>query len=164
MIKWMADLQSRERQVLVFGVVSLVVMGGYMFLFEPFMEEREQLINRIRSQRILRVYMEQVADEAKALRAGARGANKNSRAEKGTLLTVVSQTSRSSGVKEAMKRITPDGNNKVRIWLENVSFDKLISWLTAINNTNGIKAGNINVTAEDTPGLVRVKLTLASPK
>ena len=164
MTKWLANLQTRERRTLIFGAVSLVAIVGYLFVFEPFMEEREQLINRVQTQRALRAYMEQAALEAKSLRANAGGANKKSGAQRGTLLAVVSKTSRSGGIKESMKRITPEGNKKARLWFENVSFDKMIAWLTTINRSNGIKAENINITAEDTPGSVRVKLTLTAPK
>ncbi|HEC15843.1 MAG TPA: type II secretion system protein M [Sedimenticola sp.] len=160
MTKWLANLQPRERRVLVFGALSLAAMLGYLFLFEPFMAERDQLINRVQAQRTLRAQLARIAGEAKALRAGA---GRRDNAVQGTLLAVVSKTSRSGGIKESMKRIAPEGGKKARLWFENVSFDKLMAWLAAISGSNGIKVENINVTAEDTPGLVRVKLTLTAP-
>ncbi len=139
MTKWWATLQDREKKALGFGVIGLVVMGGYLFLVEPFMEQRDLLTTRVAAQKNLKTHLEGVAQEAKSLRSNASGAKKLSGSGRDTLLAVISKTSRQNGIKESMKRITPEGSDKARIWLEGASFDQMILWVMAVNKTYGIK-------------------------
>ncbi len=164
MTKWWATLQAREKKMLGFGFIALVVMGGYLFLIEPFMDQSALLTTRVAAQKNLKAHLERVALEAKSLRSNASGAIKLSGSGRDTLLAVVSKSSRKNGIKEAMKRITPEGSNKARIWLEDASFDQMIAWVMTINGTYGINVENINVSATDEPGLVRAKLTLVAAK
>ncbi len=161
MTKWWATLQPRERKMLGFGLITLVVMGGYLFLVEPFIEQNARLATRITAQKELKRHLEKVAAEARSLRANTRGARPDGPGRE-TLLAIISKTSRKNGIKDAMKRITPEGSDKARIWLEEVPFDQLISWVLAINSRYGISVESINVSAEDRPGLVRAKLTLVT--
>lgn len=160
--KWWSTLQAREKKVLGFGAVAFVIMMGYLFVVEPLMEQRDQLTTRVAAQKNLKLHLERVALEAKSLRSKAGGAKKLSGAGNDTLLAVVSKTSRENGIKESMKRITPEGSKKASIWLEEASFDQMISWITSVSRSYAITVDNINITAEDTPGLVRAKLTLVT--
>ena len=162
MTKWWASLQAREQKMLGFGFIALVIMGGYMFLVEPLTEQKDQLTTRVAAQNNLKSHLEKIAAEAKLLRSKASGAKKLSGSGKDTLLAVVSKTSRENGIKDSMKRITPEGNKKARIWLEDASFNQLIAWVTSISSSYAINVESINITAEDTPGQVRAKLTLVS--
>jgi len=162
MKKWLANLQPRERRVLGFGLVSLVVLGGYIFLLEPLIEQREQLLTRVAVQKKLKVHLGRVAQEAKTLRFKAESAIKLSGTGGDTLLAVVSNTSRKSGIKKSMKRIAPEGSSKARIWLEEASFDQLITWVTSISSAYMVNVDSINITADDVPGQVRAKLTLVT--
>ncbi len=162
MAKWWATLQVREKNTLVFGSIAFVLMMSYLFVVEPLVEQSDLLTTRVAAQKKLKSHLERVGLEAKALRANAGGAKKLSGSGKDTLLAVVSKTSRQNGIKESMKRITPEGSEKARIWLEEASFDQMIAWLTAVGSSYAITVENINVTAEDEPGQVRAKLTLAT--
>ncbi len=162
MAKWWATLQTREKKILAFGSVAFVLMMGYLFVIEPLVEQSDLLTTRVVAQKKLKLHLERVALEAEALRANVGGTKKLSGSGKDTLLAVVSKTSRQNGIKESMKRITPEGSKKARIWLEEASFDQMISWLTVISRSYLITIKNINVTAEDEPGQVRAKLTLAT--
>ena len=164
MKKWWATLQDREKKTVVLGAIALVVMGGYLFVVDPFMEHRDLLTTRVAAQKSLKIHLERVALEAKSLRSNATATQSLSGSGKETLLAVVSKTSRKNGIKESMKRITPEGSGKARIWLEDAPFDQMISWVMAVNGTYGINVESINVSASDEPGQVRAKLTLAMKK
>jgi len=164
MTKWWSTLQAREKRVLGLGSIAFVVMMGYLFLVEPLMEQKEQLTTRVAAQKNLKTHLERVALEAKSLRSKGGGAKKLSGTGNNTLLAVVSKTSRQNGIKESMKRITPEGSKKASIWFEDASFDQIISWITSVSRSYAITVDNINITAEDSPGLVRAKLTLVTAK
>jgi len=164
MTKWWSTLQAREKKVLGLGSMAFVLMMGYLFLIEPFMEQRELLTTRVAAQKNLKAHLERVALEANSLRSQSGGAKKLSGTGNDTLLAVVSKTSRQNGIKESMKRITPEGSRKASIWFEDASFDQMISWITSVNRSYAITVDNINITAEDAPGMVRAKLTLVTTK
>ncbi len=59
-----------------------------------------------------------------------------------------------------MKRLEPQGNNKVQIWFENTGFDSLISWLGKLASQHQIHINSINIDRQDTPGTVNARLVL----
>lgn len=160
MRQWLAGLQVRERRALMLGVAALVFTAGYLFLFEPLMLAREQAGNQVQAQRVLLAHLQQVAVEVNRLK-GARPVTK-AKAPR-SILAAVDQSSRQAGIKSSIKRLTPEGSKKVRLWLEKASFDQLVGWLAGLNAQSGLIVENINLTPEDDPGLVRANLTLLMP-
>ena len=159
---WWATLQAREQRPLTLGMLAIILTFGYLFLFEPLSLAREQVGNRVQSQRALFVHLQQVAQEA-AMLQGQGGAMVQPNKGKRSVLAAVDQSSRSAGIKSSIKRLTPEGNDRVRLWLEKASFDHLMGWLIGMNQSDGLVIDNINITPEDETGLVRVNLTLVQP-
>jgi general secretion pathway protein M len=157
---WLAGLQERERRTLMLGAVALALILGYLYLFEPLMSAREQAGSRVQAQRALLAHLQRVAAEASLL----KGSGPATRAvAPQSILAAVDQSSRQAGIKPSIKRLTPEGSKKVRLWLEKASFDQLMGWLAGVNAQSGLVVENINLTPEDEPGLVRVNLTLVMP-
>ena len=162
MRSWWATIQPREQRALIIGMLAIIFAFGYLFLFEPLSLAREQAGNRVQSQRALFVHLQQVAQEAATLQ-GQGGAMVRPNKGKRSILAAVDQSSRSAGIKSSIKRLTPEGNDRVRLWLEKASFDYLMRWLIGMNQSDGLVVDNINITPEDEPGRVRVNLTLMRP-
>ena len=60
----------------------------------------------------------------------------------------------------AVKRYENESENKLRVWLENVPFDKMVRWLDQLETRYGLVIVNIAIDAEKEPGLVTAKLVL----
>lgn len=161
MKNWWLTLQPREQRALTVGALAIILALGYMLLYEPLLQARDQADNRVLSQRALLGHLQQVSKEVAVLKG--QGANVPSMRGKRSVLSAVDQTSRSSGIKAAIKRLTPEGNDRVRIWLEKVDFDRVARWLVSLNQSDGLVVDNINISSEDEPGLVRLNLTLLRP-
>ncbi len=155
---WWEGLQTRERRLLQFGAAALLIIGAYAFVYEPLQESRENLAVRVQAQRELLQYLENTAAEAKVLRA--RGPGMANKFAQQSMLSVIDQTSRSADIKQAMKRLTPVSDRKVRVWFEGVAFDRLASWLIGLGRDSDLAVDDINISPEDQAGLVRVNLTL----
>lgn len=158
---WLATLQPRERNMLFFGVAAVLLTLGYLLAFEPFMLAKEQAGHRVKAQQALLGHLQQVAKEVKSIKASGGGVARVK--GKGSLLSMIDQSSRKAGIKPAIKRLTPEGDGRVRLWLEAVAFDQLINWLATVSRNSGLMVENINFSSEDKPGLVRVNLTLRAP-
>ncbi len=88
-------------------------------------------------------------------------------------LTSVKQTSRSSGKsmlslanssakqrKISFKRTEPEGDNGLRVWLENVNFNDIVLWLDTLKNRYGVVAKQINIDRQDVAGKANAKIVL----
>lgn len=91
----------------------------------------------------------------------ARQANSsrgNTRTSNQPLQTIVTSTAPSMGV--TVKRFEPESDDKLRIWLEKVPFDKAVRWLHQLESRYGVQIANASVDAERVEGLVTAKLVL----
>lgn len=59
-----------------------------------------------------------------------------------------------------IKRFEPQDVNELRVWLENVPFNKMILWLDSLQRLHDIDTGQINVTGQEQPGLVSAVIVL----
>ncbi len=59
-----------------------------------------------------------------------------------------------------VKRIEPESEDKLRVWLEKVSFDKTMRWLHQIDTRYGVRIVNASIDADRAEGLVTAKLVL----
>ena len=156
---WLAQLASRERRGLLVGVGLLLAVLLYLLAWLPFSREVERLRTTVAEQRALAAWMEQAAREAQRLRR-LRAASSQGRAHR-SLLSLSDQTARQRGLGGAIKRVEPEGQDKVRIRLEAAAFDDLVRWLEQLQLGHGVRILRITVEARETPGLVDARLTLA---
>ena len=77
--------------------------------------------------------------------------------DSGSVISVVTGSGRKSGVE--IKRFEPSGNNKLRVWLENVPFNNLVNWLDSLEKAMIFQYRNRNRQSGST-GLVNGRLTL----
>ncbi len=59
-----------------------------------------------------------------------------------------------------MKRIEPEGQNSVRVWLEQAAFDDVIQWLQNLKRDYGIHTADIVIERQAAAGRVNARLTL----
>lgn len=76
------------------------------------------------------------------------------------LVTAVSNKAKQ--YKLSLKRFEPSGDHKIRVWLENSSFNDTVLWLQDLKKNYGIHVSQIGIERNDTPGLVDITLTLKS--
>ena len=80
---------------------------------------------------------------------------------KASILSIIDQTSSRLGLKASMKRLTPDGKDKVRIRMEQAGFDKVMSWLAMLSKEHQINTEALSLRPnEDDQGVVSGNLTL----
>jgi len=159
MKQWLNQLAPHERQMVLIGAPIILLAMIYFLLWAPFNESVDRLQQKVSKQQALELWMNTAALDVKKL----RDSQKNNKALGGqSLLTLVDKTARSSKLQESLKRVEPDGENKVRIRMEQVSFDELIRWLELLKSKYGIVVDNITVDRQVTVGLVNVKVILKS--
>ncbi len=107
------------------------------------------------------IWMKQAQKEVK--QSNSRRRIRKPRSLKGrSLLGVVDKTRATSQIPDA-KRIEEEGNNGVRVSIENASFDKLILWFGLLQRQYGVDVTDLVVDKQDAKGIVNVRLIMQGP-
>ncbi len=154
---WWETLSTRERLWVVGGLGLMLLLLCYTQLWKPFRTSHRQLQQRTVEQRADLIWMRQAARAVKRL-SGAAGARTASDGR--SLLTLVDQTARTAGLKTALKRVTPQGEDKLSAQLDAVEFDKLIPWLGMLERDHHLTIVNLSVDRTGAAGLVNARVIL----
>lgn len=146
-------LQPRERLVVAGGGVILLALLCYAVVWAPLQHELSRLRADVPKQRAQLALMQAQARQVARLRASTR-----SSVGAGNLLTGLEQSAQQLGVRENITRMEPDGTNTVRLSLDSVNFNTLLSWLADLQSKGGIRTETATITAQPDPGLVDARL------
>lgn len=134
----------------------LFVLLGYALAWAPLNSRVTRLQQSVDEQQSLKRWMQQAAAEAKQLRNAAGAAGDEHR----SLLAVVDQTAKQSQLAPAVKRIQPEGQDLVRVTLEQASFDDLVQWLGNLQRSYGVNVADAAIDRQAEVGRVNARLTL----
>ncbi len=160
MKEFLANLSPRERRLLYIGSAVAAVLLFYLTVWAPLSAKVDRLRENVAEQQRLEAWMLQAKEEVLRLRQAAAGKIKRSRQ---SLLALTDQSAKRQGLAQAIKRVQPDGQNKVNIRLEGAAFDDVVTWLETLQAQHGVSVVSITVDRQDQPGLVDARLTLQGP-
>lgn len=75
----------------------------------------------------------------------------------GSLLSIASATAKTHQL--TFSRFEPIGDDRVRLWMEQVKFNDIVNWLGELESDKGVSAVDISIDSS-APGYVSVRLTL----
>jgi len=154
---WFMSLARRERLMVSIGagVVALVLL--YLVVWLPVASHTARLEQSVAEQQVLKHWMQRAAAEARQL----RGSAVVSRGDAGrSLLAVVDETAKQAKLGPAVKRIQPDGQDLVRVSLEQAPFDDVVTWLAGLQQAQGVSVVDATLDRQSASGLVNARLTL----
>lgn len=155
---WFASLEANERRLLMIAAPMLLLMLLYVGVWEPLANKVDDLRASTTEQESLLAWMRGAAQEVKQLR-GRSGQSQRAKPTNGeSLLSLVDSTAKSGQLGTALKRVQPDGEQKVRVWLEAASFDDVVRWLTALETRHGVHVVSSVFQAVEATGRVDVRL------
>ena len=154
---WWGTLAQREQRVLAVGAIVLGLVVLYLGVWEPVAKAQRDRQLALEDARALATMLETLAVEVQR----GRGAGGGGTAGAGqSLLSVVDQSRRASGLTKPPTRLQPEGDAIVRIWLDDVPFDALLRWLADLQTRYGVRVDAADIERESGPGLVNARLTL----
>jgi general secretion pathway protein M len=154
---WWESLNTRERALLVSGLAVTVALLFYMLVWEPVRASRHQLQQTVATQLADLAWMRQAAQDIKRLGNSAPG---QAVSDERSLLTLVDQTAKAADLGAAMKRVAPQGDDKLSAQLDGAEFEKLIPWLIGLEQQHHLVIVSLSVDRTDTPGLVNARVVL----
>ncbi|HHI91899.1 MAG TPA: type II secretion system protein M [Gammaproteobacteria bacterium] len=157
---WFNGLEANERRMLIVGGGLLLVMLLYIGIWEPLTNKVETLRISTAEQTALLTWMRSAAQEVKKLRG--RDSQQAKPASGQSLLTLVDRTAKSGRLGTALKRVQPDGDEKVGVWLESANFDDLVRWLATLETRHDVRVVSSVFQALETAGRVDARLVFTT--
>jgi general secretion pathway protein M len=152
--KW-DNLQSRERLYVAAGSLALIAMLFWSMVWDPLADGVDNLRSGVTRQQEDLLWMQQASVKINQMQgAQPRGAGNQS------LLGLLEARINELGLKPALQRMNPDGNNQVKFWITRGSFDQLVLLFGELEQQYGVKVVSLSVTSTDQAGLVDARVTV----
>jgi len=151
-------MPSRDRLALKVLCLVLVLLFMYFGLWQPAYTYKKESEIFLQQQKDL---LALVVENKSALSSLSSTSSSNIAAlNSQQLVTSVTNLAKQTGV--VLKRFEPSGEREIKVWVDDASFDKMMTWLTTMKRTLNVKVEQISVEKSEGPGLVSARLTLSS--
>ncbi|QFI39277.1 type II secretion system protein M [Moritella marina ATCC 15381] len=143
------QLEQKEKQLISILIATLLLAGGYWLLWQPLQD------NIVNTQRKVNVQTQTLADvKVLGQKITELQGGQVARVAAGDLNQLVSRSA--ARHKIAISRIQAK-TNSLQVWIDDVNFNQLTSWLEKLNKQYGIEIQNIDLSVSDTKGMVKVR-------
>lgn len=155
---WWQERQPRERRILAAGAAVCLLMLAWVFVHKPLVDARTALVQGNARLAADLAQMRQIAH----LHQGDAPGGSSASAPRGgqSLLAVVDGGLRDLGLGPSLRRIEPAGEGRVRVRLEAVPFDPLVTWLETLAAGPGIDLAEIAASRTEYAGQVDVQMLI----
>ncbi|MDQ2069245.1 type II secretion system protein M [Natronospira bacteriovora] len=154
---WFESLEQRERWMVSLAGTLVALSFLYLVIVEPYLDYRSDLNRQVEHRTELLAWMEGARNEIKALEASGR---QTSAGGGQSLFGIVDRTSKAAELGRAVRQITPDGDNSVRVRMDAARFDHTLQWIEILEGEHGITVTRATFDRTDQSGRVNVSLTL----
>jgi len=147
-------LQTREQKILRRSAIIVGLLLFYLLIIDPVYSARDNAQQRLHAAQEAFSVMQQQAFDLKAFspNPGVSGS--------GSLLTQVESSAQKEGLRNALKRLQPSGDNQIQVNLEGASYNQLIQWLSKLHQ-QGVRAQRVDIQLDRKSDLLGVQLLLA---
>ena len=146
-LKYWQQLQPRERLILGWGGPLIIVILSYALVLQPWHKALAHMEMALPSKRADLVWMRQ---QSELLKQGGASNVQKFKGENQSLMAVIEQTAKASGVRSAIQQMVPRENNQeVSVVLEEVSFNNWVRWVDTLQNQYGVAIKQLTADRED---------------
>lgn len=147
-------LSQRERHMVLAAALVVGVLLLWLLVWEPVSGWQTRAAQTLDTQRALAQRLAQAA-ALQQQRGPGQPVDRST-----ALLTVVDRSSRGPTLGKAPSRVQPDGEQTVKVWLEDVAYEKLLAWLIELQGGYGIRPSSLEIERSEHAGTVDARLTL----
>ena len=157
---WWETLQPKDRYMVLVGGVVVAIAILYFVVWTPVSASRNNKEMRVENKRETVIWMAQKKKEVEHLKRINPNLF-NQATDSRSLLAIVDNGAKQMGTRSSITRIDPDGENKVSIWVEDISFDHLIVLLGELERRNYVQIADASLNKSEQIGKVSGKVTLS---
>ncbi|MCF2859591.1 type II secretion system protein M [Pseudoalteromonas sp. SMS1] len=141
------SLKEQEQKLLIVAGVVFVIFTLVMGVIRPLNDGVQAAQKDVQKQQELHAWVAKSVAQLKA-----RGSNQAVAGNR-NLTQLVNRTRGRHGIQ--ISKMQPR-DNTLRINIDNVEFNKLVSWIDELTNQHGVKVANLDLGEEQQQGYVRV--------
>ena len=147
------ELNNRDQLIVMALGVLFSITLVLVLIYAPLTKYRDhqQLIYENKAE--LLSWMRSVAPQLK----GQGSSDQNSPSAQ-SMMNDVNQ--RAAAFQLKLDRVQPEGATKLRVWVQDGSFDAIMRWLTELQSESGIVASSVSLDSEKESGIVSAKVVL----
>ena len=157
---WQQRTRSEQRTLSSMLLLALPLLYWALF-WDPLAESRARLRAQTAEHMATALWLQQIQPAV----PGSENSRQAGLPADKSLLRLVDETLRARGMAAAIERIEPgQSEQEVRIWLRDVSFDQMISWLAAMVQDYALSSRQISVnqSSQQGSGLINARIDLAA--
>ena len=147
-----ADLQKREKLVVLLGGGILLIFFSYVLLIAPLRKDLVQLKAGVLSKKADLVWMQAAASKVRQLSASS------SNNPSVSPLKMIDQSARHYGINSSLKRVNPGEDGKIKVWFESLVYTDFMQFLRGIGG-KGLVVASLTVERLEVPGVVNARVT-----
>ncbi len=152
---WWEQREPREQLILAAAALVLAGLLYFLLVWEPLYKSLHQHRAEIQEARSLASWLVEIRPEVQA--SGGRVA---ASASGRSMLSVVDNAARQAGLSPKVKRIQPDGDSSVRVWIEDAPLADILRWIQTLHDKHGIDTSNLNMDRGKVAGTATARMTL----
>lgn len=152
------NLTPSDQRTLSIAAVLLVLIMGYLFIWEPLHLQISNLNAQINKLRHDKLWMTQTAAQVQSLKN--RQTPHASTRPQTSLLSLTDRSIRTMRLSSYLRRVEPQNNDSVKVWFDEIPFDQLIQWAQQLRQTHKVIIEAVSASKTKTEGTVNASLTL----
>lgn len=152
---WYKALQPRERMLVMSAGSVVAIAIVYLALFGPLAKALDGRQTRVERKQQDLVWMRSMSNSVRMAVASRPGGMNGE-----SLVVLINRTAQQAGIAGALTNQAPQGDNSIRVRLENASFDAVVAWLGLLEQQFGVQVENASVDRGEKIGVVNASLVL----
>jgi general secretion pathway protein M len=157
---WWQGLAERERRLLQVGAGALLLLLGWVLVWEPLDRSRADWRQRAVAAEANLQWMRSATEQLARQRAAGGGEVVT---DGRSLLARVDSGAREAGLGGALLRVEPTGPDQVRVQFQQAGFDDLVQWLEQLAQQQAVRVSELSVQRAQGVGLVDARVGLEQP-
>jgi len=158
MNNWFNSLSSRERSLVSYGSIAVLLILSWLLLVKPLYAKYTKLNEIIEKQKGNISLMQKQSNEVKRLQQQNKKPVSNNKQNPQQLIERSLQTWR---LKPALERMQTQGSNGVRLTLKNANADRAMRFLYELEHEHGLSINNMIINdAKNESGFADIRLTI----
>lgn len=149
------SLSDRDRRTLLIGGAIAAILFVFVVIL-PLDHHVSHLHDEVAKKQADLVWMRSAAPEI-----AAAGPVHSASGE--SLIVIVDQSARESGLGGSLAGSQPSGNGSLSVQLEKAPFDALVGWLARLSQQDGVQIESATIDSAGAPGTVNASLVLKNP-
>ena len=150
-------LPARDRMALKALTFMLILLFLYFGVWQPAYQYKKDADTYLQQQKDL---LALVVENKSALASLSKSSSSSEGLNSQQLVSSVTNLAKRVGI--VLKRFEPSGEREIKVWVDDTSFDKMMTWLNTMKKALNVRVEQISIEKSELPGLVNSRLTLSS--